>query len=226
MFKRHEILFAILASFFISCSDADRNNIDAYTIDSSSSINAVIIGDTTELFWQGSGDVSREYFNKEMQKLSSDSTFLMPQEVLGFVPGKNDDTPSTIKRISFEEAKRLFPNTITSMEIRGQVFKDEYYLVFAPIERYGLIQIITKVTTENITVVYTFQKYESSIEFEQPCMDSEEMFGTGMLYLINFDKDLSKAKFDYTSNYSHSWYCGCEETNESCSFLKAFYLLS
>lgn len=166
------------------------------------------------------GDATREQYNTQMQKQSSDSTFLMPKEVLGLVQGRKGDL-DPITKISLEDAEKRFPNTIKTLKEEGVSLKDDYYLIYAPIDSWGYINAVTKVSSECITVMYTFQTQEDNTEYG--CHDTEEIFGAGIFFLVDSEEDLTKATFDYKNDFSHNWHCGCEATDESCKFLINFF---
>lgn len=168
------------------------------------------------------GDATREQYNISMKSLSSDSTFLMPKEVLGLVAGQKA-SKNSIEKISLEDAEKLFPNTLEALKDKGTDLKEEYYKIYAPIDSWGYINAITKITPDSITVVYTYQHREGSAEYEQGCHDTEEIFGLGNYFLVDTDMDLSKAVMDYKSEFNHTWHCGCEATDESCKFLINFF---
>lgn len=173
----------------------------------------------TPYVWPGSKDVPRDYFNSQMQQLSSDSTFLMPAGVLGFVSDRNSQE-TVVEKISLTDARKKFPNTIKAMEQNGVVPKDTYNWVFVQTNSSVAKQLINKLDSDSIKVMFTWQRQPDS---EGACIDEEGPLGNGMSYLVDGDLDLSAAVISVDRSISHSWICGCEETDEACKFLKKFY---
>lgn len=192
--------------------------------ESSSSIESSFVWDG------GHGDVPRDFFNGHMKNRSSDSSFLLAPEVLGigYMSRKENGfhylESTNLEKISLEDAKKIFPNTIKTLQKDGILLKEEYYLVFISVSSDADINILTKVGSDTLFSIATYQKWEDmSYEVPYGCFDVEELFDIGVIYLVDTDKDLSNAIITGIWKFDHSWNCDCEKTDESCLFLKTFY---
>lgn len=191
---------------------------------SSSNLDSV----QTSFDWVGGEqDVSRDYFNNQMKKLSSDEKLLLAQEVLGFVPDDPGINSLRIEKVSLEDAKKKFPNTIDAMQKDGVPLKEDYNQIYIPLNSNVVILVLNRITTDSMYVTTSYQKRETSSfeNSEEACFSEEEgLSGFGLSYLVDTDMDLSKVVEEYSLNFNHTWTCGCEKTNEACKFLKDVYL--
>lgn len=186
--------------------------------------------------WNGEkGDVPREYFNSHVKNLSSDSTFMLAPEVLGVATYYDTRGAFILEKISLEDAKKNFPNTIETMQKDGIPLKEEYYQIYVPLESALFVNMLTKVDRDTLFTTFSYQanmenSYAGWAEewpevWPEGCFTVEEDFYyLSAIYLVDTDEDLSNAVLAGGYNFNHSWTCDCMKTkDESCWFLSIFY---